>query len=91
MFTYVSHEVHHSGQRHRRCTDENPDARQSSDSRHSRHITVAFQAYTVHVSTALFAVMLVCPSPPPPTVQGYTKLRKINRITRTYDCRSRVE
>ena len=55
MFTYVSREVHHSEQRYRRCNDENPDARQSSDSRHSRHVPDASQDYTVHVSTALFA------------------------------------
>ena len=56
MFTYVSREVHHSGQRHRRCTDENPDAHQLSDSRHSCHITDASQDYTMHVGTALFAL-----------------------------------
>ena len=55
MFTYVSREVHHSRQRYSRCTDENPDDRQSSDSRHSRHVTDTSQAYTVHVGTTLFA------------------------------------
>ena len=52
MFTYVNGEVHHSSQRYRRCTDENPDTRQSRD---SRHIIDASQANNVHVGTALFA------------------------------------
>ena len=37
--------------------DENPDARQSSD---SRHVPDAPQTYTVHVGTALFAKSRYC-------------------------------
>ena len=54
MFTYVSREVHHSGQRYRRCTDENPDA-SACEFGDSCHIINASQAYTVHVGTAMFA------------------------------------
>ena len=59
MFTYVSCEVHHSGQRYRLCTNENPDAREFRD---DHHIINASHDHTVHVGTALFAVAAPFPT-----------------------------
>ena len=51
--------MHHSDKSYRHCikSNENPDARQPRDLRHSHHIPDASRGYIVHVGTALFATL----------------------------------